>query len=205
MMQIIRSNAGKFMTILIVGGFLGWMVYGLGMEVTGAGGNRNELGSVNGTPVTLEAFQRQVQQLEQQVRSQGDGKITAEQSRQIEDRAWDDLVAQILTQQELGRRGIRVTDDEIRFAALNIPAPAYQQQELFQTNGQFDLSKYRAFLSSPQASDEMLSELEGYYRTMIPQSKLQEQLSAGVWPSDAQLWRIYRDRTETATVEYVAL
>src|SRR3954451_1314827 len=115
MMQMIRSNAGKFMTILIVGGFLGWMVYGLGMEVTGAGrGARGELGSVNGTTVTAEAFQRRVQQLEQQFRSQGSGKITAEQERQIQDRAWDDLVSDILMQQELGRRGIRATDDEIR-------------------------------------------------------------------------------------------
>ncbi|HEV7587066.1 MAG TPA: SurA N-terminal domain-containing protein, partial [Longimicrobium sp.] len=204
-MQIIRSNAGKFMTILIVGGFLGWMVYGLGMEVTGAGGSRNELGSVNGTPVTTEAFQRRMQELEQQFRSQGNGKITAEQEREIQDRAWDDLVAQILTQQELGRRGIRVTDDEIRYAALNIPAPAYQQQEVFQTNGRFDLAKYRAYLASPQASDEVLSQLEQYYRSVIPESKLQEQISAGVWLSDAQLWRMYRDRTETATVEYVPL
>jgi len=205
MMQMIRSNAGKVMTILIVGGFLGWMVYGLGMEVTGAGGRRNELGSVNGTPITLEAFQRRVQQLEDQFRSQGQGKLSAEQSAQLQDRAWDDLVAQILTQQELDRRGIRVSDDEIRFAALNIPAPAYQQQEVFQTNGRFDLAKYRAYLSSPQASDEVLGELEQYYRRVIPESKLQEQISAGVWLSDAQLWRLYRDRTETATVEYVSL
>jgi peptidyl-prolyl cis-trans isomerase D len=205
MMQIIRSNAGKFMTILIVGGFLGWMVYGLGMEVTGAGGSRNQVGSVNGTPVTVEAFQRRVQELEQQERAQGNGKITAEKEREIQDRAWDGLVAQILTQQELGRRGIRVTDDEIRYAALNIPAPAYQQQEVFQTNGRFDLAKYRAYLSSPQASDEVLGQLEQYYRSVIPESKLQEQISAGVWLSDAQLWRMYRDRTETTTVEYVAL
>src|SRR5688572_5712974 len=108
MMQVIRSNAGKFMTILIVGGFIGWMVFGLGMEVTGADGGRNEMGSVNGTPVSAEALQRRMQELEQQFRAQGDGKISAEQSRQIEDRAWDDLVAQILTQQELSRRGIRV-------------------------------------------------------------------------------------------------
>jgi peptidyl-prolyl cis-trans isomerase D len=205
MMQVIRSNAGKIMTILIVGGFLAYMVVEVGMGVTGASGGRNELGSVNGTPVTAEAFQRRVQELEQQFRSQGNGKITAEQSRQIEDRAWDDLVAQILTQQELGRRGIRVTDDEIRYAALNIPAPAYQQQEVFQTNGQFDINKYRQYLASPNASDEVLGQLEQYYRTVIPESKLQEQISAGVWLSDAQLWRMYRDRTETATVEYVAL
>jgi len=204
MMQMIRSSAGKFMTILIVGGFLVWMVYGIGMEVTGASGP-GELGSVNGTKISVEAFQRRVQEIEQQVRSQGTGRITAEEQRQIEERAWDDLVGQILTQQELDRRGIRATDDEIRYAALNIPAPAYARQEIFQTNGQFDINKYRAYLSSPQASDEVLSGLEQYYRSVIPESKLQEQIAAGVWLSDAQLWRLYRDRSETATVEYVAL
>lgn len=204
MMQTIRSSAGKIITILIVGGFLAYMVWGIGMEVTGASGP-GELGSVNGTKITVEAFQRRVQALEQQFRSEGAGRITAEEQRQIEDRAWDELVAQVLTRQELDRRGIRATDEEIRFAALNYPVPAYQRQEIFQTNGQFDITKYRAYLSGPQASDEVLSGLEQYWRGVIPEGKLQDQIAAGVSLSDAQLWRLYRDRSETATVEYVAL
>ena len=206
MMQMIRSNAGKFVTIFIVGGFLAWMVYGIGMEVTGSGGRRpGELGSVNGTPITIEAWQQRVQQLEEQARAQGGGRLSAEDQKQIEDRAWSDLVDQVLMQQELARRGIRVTDDEIRFAAMNVPAPQMMQQEIFQTNGQFDLAKYRQYLSSPQASDELLAQLEQYYRAVIPESKLREQVSAGTYLTDAQLWRMFRDRNETATVEYVAL
>ncbi|HSU15730.1 SurA N-terminal domain-containing protein [Longimicrobium sp.] len=204
MMQMIRSNAGKFMTIIIVGGFLAWMVYGIGMEVTGASGP-GDLGSVNGTPITLAAWQQRVQQLEEQARAQGGGRLTAEDTRQIEDQAWNDLVNQILMQQELDRRGIRVTDDEIRFMAMNVPAPQMAQQEIFQSNGQFDINKYRQYLSSPQASDELLAQLEQYYRSVIPESKLREQIGAGTFVPDAQLWRMFRDRNETATVEYVAL
>lgn len=206
MMQMIRSSAGKIVTIGIVGGFLVWMVYGIGMEVTGSGGGRpGQLGSVNGTPITLEAYQRHVQELEQQYRSQGGGKVTPEQEQQLQERAWTDLVNQVLVQQELDRRGIRVTNDEIVFAARNIPAPEFQQQEIFQTNGRFDIDKYRAYLASPQASDEVLSNLEEYYRNEIPQIKLNEQLSSGVYLSDAQLWRLYQDQSEQATVEYVNL
>src|SRR6202008_1080283 len=184
MMQIIRSNAGKVMTIVIVGGFLGWMGYGLGMEGTGAGGQRpGELGSVNGTAVTLQAFQERGQAMEQQFRTQGGGRITAEQSREIQDRAWDEMVGQILIDQELGRRGIRVTDDEIKFAAMNRPVPEYARQEVFMTNGQFDINKYRSYLASPQASDEVLMGLEQYYRNLIPRSKLEEQIAAGVYVS----------------------
>jgi len=204
MMQMIRSNSGKFMTIVIVGGFLAWMVYGIGMEVTGARGP-GELGSVNGTPITLEAYNLRVQQLEEQARGQGAGRLTAEDSKQIRDQAWNDLVNQILMQQELDRRGIRVTDDEIRFMAMNVPPPQMSQQQIFQSNGQFDINKYRQYLSSPQASDELLAQLEGYYRSVVPESKLREQIGAGTYIPDAQLWRMFRDRNETATVEYVTL
>jgi peptidyl-prolyl cis-trans isomerase D len=206
MMQIIRSSAGKVMTILIVGGFLLYMVYEVGMQVTGAGGQRpGELGSVNGTAIPLQAFQERTQQMEQQFRTQSGGRLTTEQVREIQDRTWDEMVGQILIDQELGRRGIRVTDDEIKFAAMNRPVPEYARQEVFMTNGQFDINKYRSYLASPQASDEVLMGLEQYYRNLIPRSKLEEQIAAGVYVSDDQLWRMYRDRTETATVEYVSL
>jgi len=206
MMQMIRSSVGKFMTILIVGGFLIWMVYGIGMEVSGSGGGRpGELGSVNGQPISLEAYQTKVQQLQQQYQEQGGGRLTAEQQRQLEDRAWEDLVNQILLEQEMARRDIGVSDDEIRYAAMNVPAPQIAQQEIFQTNGQFDIAKYRQFLAGPQASDELLAQLEQYYREVIPQSKLQRQVSAGTFVSDAELWRMWQDQNEQATVEYVAL
>jgi peptidyl-prolyl cis-trans isomerase D len=205
MMQLIRSKAGKVMTIVIVGGFLVWMVYGIGMEVSGLSGRPGELGSVNGTPITMEAFQQRVQQLSDQVRQQGGSRITAEEQQQIEQRAWDDLVNEILLEQEIAKRDIQVTDQQIQFAALNVPMPQMQQEEIFQTNGQFDLAKYQQYLRSPQASDEVLSTVERYYRSVIPRSRLQEQVAAGVYPSDAELWRMYRDRNETAAAEYVSL
>ncbi len=205
MMQIIRSKAGKVMTIVIVGGFLAWMVYGIGMEVTGRSGRPGELGSVNGTSITVEAFQRRVQELTEQYRQQGAGRISAELQQQIEQRAWDDLVDQLLLEQQMARRHIRVTDDQIRFAAMNVPMPQMMQQEIFQTNGQFDLARYQQYLRSPQASDELLAQVEQYYRNVIPRSRLQEQIAAGTYLSDAELWRLYRDRNETATVEYVQL
>jgi peptidyl-prolyl cis-trans isomerase D len=205
MMQLIRSKAGKIVSIGIVGAFLGWMIFEIGMGVTGAGGGRpGELGSVNGTPITLEAYQAKVQQLEEQLRQQGQARLTAEQRKQLEDRAWDELVNEVLVQQEMARRGIGVSDDEIRFAALNIPAPQIAQQEIFLTNGQFDINKYRQFLRS-QASDQVLADLEQYYRQVIPQSKLQQQIAAGAWVTDAELWRYWQDQNERVTAEYVAL
>lgn len=205
MMQFIRSKGGKFVTVIIVGGFLAWMVYGIGMEVSGATVGVNELGAVNGEGITLQAYQERVQQLTQQVQQQGGGRLTPEQQRALEEQAWNELVDEILLRQEMARRGIRVSDDEIRFAAGNFPHPQLSQQEIFLTDGRFDINKYRQFLASPQASDEVLQQLEDYYRQAIPQTKLVRQVSAGTYVSDAELWRDYQDRNETATVDYVAL
>jgi peptidyl-prolyl cis-trans isomerase D len=205
MMQLIRSNVGKTATIVLVGGFLAWMVYGIGMEVTGQGGGRpGQLGSVNGTPITQEAYQRTIQDIEARLRSQGE-RVGPEQRAQIEQDAWTQLVNEILTQQELDRRHIRVTDDEIRFAALTEPVPELARQEIFQTNGQFDPAKYRQYLSSNNASDELLSNLEQYYRGQIPRMKLAEQITSGVYVSDAQLWQLFRDRNEKVSANFVML
>lgn len=205
MMQLIRSNAGKVMTYVLVVGFLGWMVYGIGMEVTGGGGRPGELGSVNGTPITVEAYQRKVQELQQQAQQQGQAKLTPAEQKQLEERAWNELVDGILIRQEMEKRGIGVSDREITYAALNVPAPQIAREEIFQTNGQFDINKYRQYLSSPNASDELLSQLEAYYRDAIPRSKLAQQVSAGMYLPDAELWRQYQDQNETATVEFVPL
>ena len=206
MMQMIRSNVGKLVTVIIVGGFLVWMVFGIGMEVTGAGGLRpGELGSVNGEPISVEAYQQAVNALSEQARQQTGGRITAEQQAQIDEEAWNRLVQEALIRQEMRRRGIGVTNDEIRYAAMNVPQPDLAQQEIFQTDGRFDLAKYQQYLRSPQASDQTLLQLEQYYRENIPRSKLFRQVATGTYVSDAELWRAYQDENETATVEYVSL
>ncbi|HEU4561677.1 MAG TPA: peptidylprolyl isomerase, partial [Longimicrobium sp.] len=143
--------------------------------------------------------------LTEQYRQQSGERITAEVQREIDQQAWDSLVEEILVQQELAKRDIRVTDEQLQFFALNVPIPQLAQQEIFQTNGQFDISKYRQYLSSPQASDELLAQVEQYHRGAIPQRLLMQQVTSGVYPSDAELWRLYRDQNETATVEYVQL
>ena len=204
MMQMIRSKAGKAMSVIIVGGFLVWMVFGIGMEVSGVAGP-SDLGKVNGASISLEQYRQAVEALTQQARQSTGGRLTAEQQQQIEERAWQELVDDALLRQEMSRRGIGVSNDEIAFAAQNIPHPELMQQEIFLTDGRFDLGKYQQFLRGPQASDQVLLQLEQYYRDQIPRSKLFRQVAAGLHVSDTELWRAYQDQNETATVEYVSL
>jgi peptidyl-prolyl cis-trans isomerase D len=206
MMQSMRGKAGKILGFIFALAFVGWMFFELGLDVTGRGNNTNanELGRVNGEPVLNQQFQAAYQELSQQAQQAG-SQISAEQRRELEQAAWDRVVNQILIQQAIRDRGIRATDQEVRLAALNSPHPALMQNELFQTNGQFDLAKYQRYLQSPATSEDMLLQLEEYYRVMVPQQKLFSQITSGVYISDAELWRAWQDRNETATVEYVAL
>lgn len=203
MMQLIRSHVGKALVFVIVPAFILWMVFEVGMEATGAGGRPGEIGRVNGQVISAEAWQNTYDQLFRQAQQQG--PITTEVARQIRQDTWDQLVTSMLLQQEMTRRGIRVTDAEIRWAAENMPAPWLAQEEIFQTDGRFDMRKYQEFLRGPTVTRDMYAQLEQYYREAIPQQKLLRQLTAGHHVSDTELWRLFRDRTETATVEYVAL
>ncbi|HEV2130653.1 MAG TPA: peptidylprolyl isomerase, partial [Longimicrobiaceae bacterium] len=206
MMQDLR-NKTKWIMIIVALSFVGLMVFEWGMDISGqsSAAQTGELGRVNGRPVQNQAYQNTYQELYQRMQQQLGEQPSREQVRQIEQMAWDQTVNQMLIEQELQRRGIRVTNAEIRQAARYSPHPDLMQNELFQTNGQFDLAKYQQFLASPAANEQLLLQLEQYYREAIPRTKLMRQVTAGLHVSDAELWRSWRDRNETATVEYVAL
>jgi peptidyl-prolyl cis-trans isomerase D len=115
------------------------------------------------------------------------------------------MVAEILLTDEYRKRGIVVTDDEVReFARYAPPSWILQAPEL-QTNGRFDPEKYQRYLGSAQARQSgLLYQLEQYYRTEIPRDKLFDQIQAGAYVSDAELWRAWRDQHDSAQASFVA-
>jgi peptidyl-prolyl cis-trans isomerase D len=203
MMQIIRSQAGKFIVVPTMALFLLWMVYGVIADANTF--SNQDAGSVNGEPIPMQQYLQEVENALTQARGTTGGRLSPEQERAVKERTWDQIVERMLLQQEIERRDIRVTDQEIAHAARTQPHPQFMQQDIFQTNGQFDLRKYQAFLASPQADNQTLIGLEQYYRYSLPMQKLQRQILAGSRVSDAELWRSFQDRTETATVEFVTL
>ena len=203
LMKTMRDNT-KWIMLVTALAFVALMVFEWGMDITGISGGSMELGRVGSTPVTNDMYQSTFRNLYDQVsRSQAE-PVTSQQNREIENSAWDEVVNQILISQELNRRGIRVTDDEIRQAALFAPPPGFQQERAFQTDGQFDLSKYQQYISTG-AEDIMLLQLEAYYRDIIPRGKLLRQVTSGIQVSDAALWRSFRDENERVEIAFVAL
>jgi peptidyl-prolyl cis-trans isomerase D len=199
-----RENTKWIMLVTAIA-FVGLMVFEWGMDITGqSSGSFGELGRVNGTPVTYDIYQAAYRNLYDQVSNAQDEPITSAQNREIEEAAWNEAVNQILVQQELGRRGIQVSDQEIRDAARFSPPQELMGDPLFQTDGQFDLQRYQDFLAN--AADELfLLQLEAYYREIIPQSKLMRQVTSGIYFSDAELWDAFREENEQVRLRFLAL
>lgn len=207
MLQSMRS-AAKYIWIFIIVAFVGsFLLY----ETSGLAGRQpvtttTTIGSVNGEDILLTSWQSAVNSLEQQQQQQSGRSITLDERKTLEDRAFNELVNDLLLQQEYKRRGITVSDDEILQAARVAPPPTAMQSTDLQTNGQFDIQKYQRLLASPMARQSgMLAGLEAYYRAEIPKQKLFDQVASGAYFSDERLWQIYRDRHDSATVSYVVL
>lgn len=183
--------------------FIGLMVFQWGMDITGrTSGGLGEIGRVNGDPVMYEAYMATYRQLYEQVQSQQEELIGSQQNKEIEDQAFENVVTQILINQELERRGITVSDEEISQAAQYSP-PDYLQPQFADANGGLDLTAYQSFLAT--LPPEQLIILEAYYRDVIPRSKLLRQITTGIYLPDSELWREWRDRSETAEIRYVPL
>lgn len=205
MMRQMRENT-KWIMMITATAFVGLMVFQWGMDITGQGGlTIGEIGSVNGRPVEYDKYNNTYSSLLNQIQVSQEDPITSQQIRDIEDAAWDEVVTQLLIEQELERRGILVTDEELLTAARFSPPPAYQNEPLFLTDGFFDIQKYQAFLASPTIDDVTLFQLEAYYRDVIPRSKLMRQVSSDIYFTDAAVWDEYRNRNEMISVRYLAL
>ena len=205
-MQTMRENT-KWVMLAVAIAFVGLMVFQWGMDLTGQSGAQfagGEIGRVNGDAVSYEQFNSVYRNLYDQQSQYTNGPIGSAMNRQIEDAAWDQLVMQHLISQELTRRGIVVTDGEIRQAAKYEPPPELRSDPLFQTDRQFDLNKYHDYMASASVDTELLLRLEAYYRNAIPRSKLYFQQTAGIYVTNDQLWQMWRDTRDSVTVRFIA-
>ncbi len=205
-MQSMRANAKWIMLFLVVA-FAGWMVFDVGMDVTGQGGASigDAAARVNGTKIDLQTYYNALRAAQEQRRFQGGSYgYTLEEQRAFEDAVFEQLVQQVLLQQEYYRRGISVSDDEIIAAAQFSPPPEIMQAPDFQTDGVFDLDKYRRFLAS-NVDPPFMFALEARYREEIPRTKLFQQLITDVYLTDAKLWQMYQDEHDSVTIRLLEL
>jgi peptidyl-prolyl cis-trans isomerase D len=203
-MRSLAKYVWLLVALAFVGGFL--LVETSGLLGRTAITPTTPVAVVNGREILYTDYQARIQQQIQQEQQNAPGRsLSQDDNRRIENQVFDQMVLEVLLSQEYQRRHITVTDDEIRLYAREQPPDWITSAPELQTNGQFDLDKYHRYLASSYAKQSnLLLELEQYYRSDIPRQKLFDQIAAGVYVSDPDLWRVWRDQNDSASVSYVA-
>ncbi|MGQ0537645.1 MAG: peptidyl-prolyl cis-trans isomerase [Gemmatimonadaceae bacterium] len=205
MLQSFRS-AAKYIWIIIILAFIGGFLLFDTSGLIGRGPvtNTTVVATVEGTDIPYLAYETAAQNAVQAQEQRMGRSLSLDEIEQVRDQTFEQMVTDILLQKEYARRGIQVTESDIQQAAQMSPPPELMQSPELQTEGRFDIEKYRRFLRSPAARTQgLLIQLENYYREAIRRAKLMDQLVADVYVSDERLWSAYQDANDTARVTYV--
>lgn len=205
MLQQLRAATKYIFLFLFVSFVVGFLLMDTsGLVTRGAITPSTAVAEVNGRDLLYTEWQQRVQQATQNQQRSG-RSLTQDEVQQIEEQVLNEMIMQVLLEQEYRKRGISVSDDELREFARYAPPPFMYNNPDLQTEGRFDPAKYQRLLASPQARQGgILLALESYYRTEIPKEKLFELVTDGVYLSDAELWRAWQDERDSAQVSYVA-
>jgi len=205
-LQAMRSSA-KFVFWILAFAFIGVFLFTESSGLLGRGAltPTTAVATVNGTKILYTDWQRRSSQLIQQAQQQSGQSLSQDEQQRLENQAFDEMVQEILLEQEYRRRGITVSDNELRDYARFAPPQWITTAPDLQTDGQFDPAKYQRLLASGQARQSgLLVALEQYFRSEVPKQKLAEQVTAGVYVTDLDLWRAWQDANDSASVSFVA-
>jgi peptidyl-prolyl cis-trans isomerase D len=201
MMQSVRSVATKVAAILFAVLMLVFVITSIDWSTIG---QSQAVGSIDGKKVDARTYDALVNQnIEVRQRSQP-GRLSLEDTEQIRNEVWEQLVQQQVLERQYDRLDIEVSQDDIVQALRNEPPREVMQAAEFQTDGRFDLAKYQRWLVSPGAS-QILDGLAAQYREELRRSRLLQQVTADVFLSDAALWQRYKDQKEQVTVNLTAI
>ena len=189
--------AGSFFLFLGLGGLTG-----RGCQAPGSGSyEAGIVGSVNGKTITAQDYDYTVRQQTAMLRQQAaGGDLNANQYATARDRAWQQLVRNSLLEQAIGKRGIKVTDDEVLATFRNNP-PMELLTPYRDENGAIDLNRYYADLQNPEVD---WSQTEAYVRDVyLPNLKFMEEIAADAVVTDEEVRQEYVRQTGRAVAEYM--
>ncbi len=143
---------------------------------SGAGSNPEKsgvMGSINGKNITVDEYRSMVSQQIEGYRQQSGRPVDEATAAYLRDAVWNNMIQQRAFAEKAQSMGLGASDREVVYAARNLPPQDVAQIPAFQTNGQFDMAKYRRMLDDPKMPVTFLANLEAQMRQTLPTMKLQ--------------------------------
>lgn len=201
MMQQLRKNMPLILWILLIA-FVLTIIFSWGMGGFKEKENPNLVGIIAGQEIKVDNFEEIVNRQIEQYTQQNNVEPQDQTVSQIRQQTWDNLIREILLEKEAKRLGIMVSDQEVVDQITNNPPQFLQSHPSFQTDGQFDMNKYLAFLQSPQNRDQVIY-LEDTYRTSMLQQKLLKMVTESVVVPETELYQRFEERNVMGSAKYV--
>ena len=200
-MEKMRNSTASILWILIFSFGVLWVLADTQVfDAVGAG--PQAMGSVNGDDIGIEEYNQRVSYYTNEFNEQDGGTMTAEIRAELEQQAWDDLVAARLMEQKMDQLGISVTDSElIDMVSGDNPAPFIRQQ-FQQEDGSIDRVALRAAIESPE-NREVWVMIEQQLRDERRQQKMNNFIGSGLRVSNLDVRNQYQKMNSYADIQYL--
>ncbi len=200
MMQTMRNMMKMVMWVVLLG-FVGLIVFEWGMQQQSASQIKGILGKVNDSEIQPALYEYYYQRIYEQQKEQ-QGEVPEEQVPALRQQAWTGLVNDLLRQEEMKKFKIRVTDPELVDFLKKFPPPELQKLPDFQTDGQFDYTKYLQIMANPAAAP-LWSQVEDLVRPRLEQIKFEQYLLSPAQVTEDEVRDYFRALNEKLKVRYV--
>jgi len=159
-----------WLLLVVIGIALLAFIVGDGVKAVGPSKNVRNVGEVNGDKISVEEYQKAVNEYEEVVRfARGNNTISEAEMAQIKDEVWNQMVTSKLLEDEVGKMGITVTTAELE-AALDEGTNPLLAQSMFvnQQTGKFDKDLLYNFLNEYNSMDvtTMPAQYVDYYQNL---------------------------------------
>jgi len=173
MLQDMRKYT-KVVLYIVVVAFIGTIIFAWGADITQSGGQGTTVGKVNDEEIDIRTYDQVLTSYSQQVAQSSERELSHDEVVEIRNRAWVELVNDIVFRQTTEELGLVVTNAELAEHIRRFPPQIVQQQPVFlDSNGQFNYQFYLQAMTDPQFNQFWL-QVEGMMRPEIRDIKLQE-------------------------------
>ena len=162
----------------------------------------NNLGEVNGEPISLEEYNNRVSYYIDQYSQQTGNSITPEMRAYYEDQAWEELVTSKLIQQKMDDLGIEVTDQEVVEMIRGENPDPFIRQQFQREDGTIDRVALQAAIEAPENSQAWIM-VEQQLRQKRRQQKMTNYVQSSMEVSRYEVEQAFIKRNTFADVSYV--